>query len=30
MQKKGINIILGYGDLTKYAVDGFGKEGNIF
>ena len=25
-KKMGINVILGYGDLTKYAVDGFGKK----
>ena len=29
-KKRGINIILGYGDLTKYAVDGFGKKAIFF
>ena len=29
-KKMGINVILGYGDLTKYAVDGFGKKAIFF
>ena len=29
-KRRGINIILGYGDLTKYAVDGFGKKAIFF
>ena len=29
-KKRGINIILGYGDLTKYAVGGFGKKAIFF
>jgi len=29
-KNKGVNIILGYGDLTKYAVDGFGNKAIFF
>ena len=27
---KGIDVMLGYGDLTKYAINGFGKNGIYF
>ena len=29
-KKKGINTILGYGDLTKYTIEGFGKGSRFF
>ena len=29
-KKKGINAILGYGDLTKYTIEGFGKGARFF
>ena len=29
-KKKGINTILGYGDLTKYTIEGFGKGARFF
>ena len=29
-KKKGIDVLLGYGGLTKYTIDGFGKEGIFF
>ena len=29
-KKKGINTILGYGYLTKYTVEGFGKGARFF